>query len=130
MREARAELYRSLVCEAAERVFAAEGFAGARVEEIAREAGVSVGTIYRVFPGKKDEIYRAIQERRGTELIGRTRAIGTAAWERRHDLLDAMLAGLAALVEYFMAHPDYLKVVLREERADAAAEAVERGQAP
>jgi len=117
VREARAELYRGLVREAAEQVFAAHGFAGARVEEIAREAGLSVGTIYRAFPGKKREIYRAIQEQRGTELIGTARTTWIAAWQQRGDLVDAILAGVASLVEYFIGHPDYLRVVLREERA-------------
>jgi AcrR family transcriptional regulator len=109
-------MYRGLVCDAAERVFAAHGFLRARMSQIARESGVSIGTIYRVFPGRKDEIYRAIQENRGTELIGRTRAIGEAAWRQRGDLLDAMLAGVAATVDFFAAHPDYLRLVLREEK--------------
>jgi AcrR family transcriptional regulator len=117
VREARAELYRGLIREAAERVFAAHGFVGARVEEIAREAGLSVGTIYRVFPGKKQEIYRAIQEQRGTELLGRTRATGMAAWQQRGNVLDAILASVVSFVDYFVAHPEYLRVVLREERA-------------
>lgn len=116
VRTARVQLYRRLVCEAAERVFAVRGFDGARVEEIAHAAGVSIGTIYRVFPGKKRAIYLAIQEHRGTEILGATRGVGTAAWQRRGDLIDAVLASVASLVEYFVAHPDYLQVVLREER--------------
>jgi AcrR family transcriptional regulator len=116
-RQARTDLYRRLICEAAERVFAAHGFAGALVEEIAREADVSIGTLYRVFPGRKAEIYRAIQELRGTELIGSTRAVGLAAWQQRGDVLDAMLEGLRTLVEYVMAHPDYLRMTLHEEQA-------------
>ena len=110
-------MYRGLVCDAAERVFAAHGFVRARMSQIARESGVSIGTIYRVFPGRKDEIYRAIQENRGTELLGRTRAIGEAAWRQSGDLLDAMLAGIAATVDFFAAHPDFLRLVLREEKA-------------
>ena len=117
LRDARAELYRGLVRDAAERVFAEHGFARARVAQIAEESGVSIGTIYRVFPGRKPEIYRAIQEHRGTTLIGRTHAIGLEAWQQRGNLLDAMVAGLAALVEFFAAHPDYLRLVLREEKA-------------
>lgn len=117
LRDARAELYRGLVRDAAERVFAEHGFARARVAQIAEESGVSIGTIYRVFPGRKPEIYRAIQEDRGTALIGRTHAIGLEAWQQRGDLLDAMLAGLAAFVEFFATHPDYLRLVLREEKA-------------
>ncbi len=117
LRAARAELYRRLICDAAETVIATHGFAGARVEEIARVSGVSIGTIYRVFPGKKRAIYRAIHEQRGTELLGTTRAVGLAAWQQRSNLIDAMLAGLASLVDYFVRHPDYLKVVLREEQS-------------
>jgi len=109
-------MYRGLVCDAAERVFAAHGFLRTRMSQIARESGVSIGTIYRVFPGRKDQIYRAIQENRGTEVLGRTRAIGEAAWRQSGDLLDAILAGIAATVDFFAAHPDYLRLVLREEK--------------
>ena len=52
-------MYRGLVCDAAERVFAEHGFVRARMSQIARESGVSIGTIYRVFPGRKNEIYGA-----------------------------------------------------------------------
>jgi AcrR family transcriptional regulator len=110
-------MYRALICDAAERVFAAHGFLRAPMSQIARESGVSIGTIYRVFPGRKDAIYRAIQENRGTEIIGRARAIGEAAWRERGDLLDAILAGVAANVDFFAAHPDFLRLVLREEKA-------------
>ena len=110
-------MYRGLVCDAAERVFAAHGVLRTRMSQIARESGVSIGTIYRVFPGRKDQIYRAIQENRGTEVLGRTRAIGEAAWRQSGDLLDAILAGIAATVDFFAAHPDFLRLVLREEKA-------------
>jgi AcrR family transcriptional regulator len=109
-------MYRGLVCDAAERVFAAHGLFRARMSQIAHESGVSIGTIYRVFPGRKNEIYRAIQENRGTELLGRTRAIGEAAWRQSGDLLAAILAGIAATVDFFAEHPDHLRVVLREEK--------------
>jgi AcrR family transcriptional regulator len=120
LRQVRAEAYRAVVRRAAERVFAEHGFTGARVEQIAKEAGVSVGTIYRAYPGKKREIYRDIQVQRGTELIGRTQGIGIEAWRRRGDVLDGMLAGLGALAEYLMRHPDFLRIVLREEKAWAS----------
>ena len=113
-------MYRGFVRDAAERVFARHGFARAGMAQIARESNVSIGTIYRVFPGRKREIYQAIQEHRGTELIGRSRAIGLEAWQRRGDLLDAILAGLTALVDFFADHPDFLRLVLREEKAWSA----------
>ena len=41
------------VIEGASRVFMAEGFEGASVDTIAREAGVSNATLYSYFPDKK-----------------------------------------------------------------------------
>lgn len=43
-----------LIRQAAIRVFAREGFHRARMETIAREAGVAVGTIYNYFESKRD----------------------------------------------------------------------------
>ena len=43
-----------LIRQAAIRVFAREGFHRARMETIAHEAGVAVGTIYNYFESKKD----------------------------------------------------------------------------
>lgn len=116
-RDARAEMYRGFVRDAAEKVFAEHGFARASMAQIARESRVSIGTIYRIFPGRKAAIYRAIQEERGTAILGRTRAIGEAAWRQSENLLDAMMAGVRALVEFYAAHPDYLRLTLREENS-------------
>lgn len=45
---------KGLIRQAAIRVFAREGFHPARMETIAHEAGVAVGTIYNYFESKKD----------------------------------------------------------------------------
>ena len=42
------------ILEAATRVFAAKGFEGATISDIAREAGVSEGSIYNYFKNKND----------------------------------------------------------------------------
>jgi len=49
-----------LIKQAAIRVFASEGFHKARMEAIAREAGVAVGTIYNYFTGKEDVLSRRV----------------------------------------------------------------------
>lgn len=49
------------ILEAAMTVFSRDGYDRASVQEIAREAGVSVGTIYNYFPGKRD-ILTALME--------------------------------------------------------------------
>jgi TetR/AcrR family transcriptional regulator, fatty acid metabolism regulator protein len=45
---------RELILEAAATVFAAKGFFGARVSDIAAQAGVADGTIYLYFKGKEE----------------------------------------------------------------------------
>lgn len=47
------------ICAAALEVFAEKGFAAARLDEIARRAGVSKGTLYLYFNDKED-LFRAV----------------------------------------------------------------------
>jgi AcrR family transcriptional regulator len=47
------------ICAAALEVFAEKGFAAARLDEIARRAGVSKGTLYLYFTDKQ-ELFRAV----------------------------------------------------------------------
>lgn len=47
------------IATAALSVFAEKGFAGARIEEIARRAGISKGTLYLYYHGKA-ELFRAV----------------------------------------------------------------------
>ena len=45
---------RQCILEAATRIFAREGFDGAKVSSIATEAGVATGSVYLYFQGKED----------------------------------------------------------------------------
>jgi AcrR family transcriptional regulator len=54
---------RAQLLDAAERVFAREGFRGASVEAIAEEAGYSHGAIYSNFNGKEDLFLVLVEER-------------------------------------------------------------------
>lgn len=47
------------ICAAALAVFAEKGFAGARIEEIAKRAGLSKGAVYLYFP-TKEAVFRAV----------------------------------------------------------------------
>src|SRR3954465_9341110 len=58
---------RDRLIAAARTAFAEEG-TDVKVEEIARRAGVGVGTLYRRFPGK-EQLVRAILEERVSELL-------------------------------------------------------------
>jgi AcrR family transcriptional regulator len=107
-RRARNDVYRQHVFEAAERVFAERGFESARLQEISRAAGLSMGTIYAIFPSKND-LYRAILEERGQELLGLVREVAARKTPPR--------ATLEALIDlyigYFASHPEFLRMHLR-----------------
>jgi len=60
MARTRTEAKRSLILRAATDVFARRGFHDVLTEEIAREAGVGKGTLYRYFPTKNDLYYAAV----------------------------------------------------------------------
>ena len=99
-RREREQKFRSdLVLDAAEAVFAAHGFQGASMEEIARRAELSVGSLYNVFPSK-DALLAGVVERRQEEVLAG--ATAQAATEspplRRLDLL------LLFAFDYFEAH--------------------------
>ena len=67
--ERRAET-RERLLEAAARVFAREGYAGASVEEVAGEAGFSTGALYSNFSGK-EELFLALLTRNVERVSGR-----------------------------------------------------------
>jgi AcrR family transcriptional regulator len=107
-RRARTDVYRQHVCEAAERVFAERGYAAAKLQEISRRAGLSMGTIYAIFPSKA-ELHRAILEERGAEVLERAQAVAARDLSPRA-ALDALID---VYVGYFVAHPGFLQMHLR-----------------
>lgn len=66
-RERDAEVAREAILEAAEEVFAREGFDGARIDVIAAEAGYNKSLIFHYF-GDKDGLYQAIVRRMKARL--------------------------------------------------------------
>ncbi len=74
----RADAVRNLakILEAAEEVFAAEGLA-VPIDEVARRAGVGIGTVYRHFP-TKEALFEAIVVARLESLIDRAEELSAA----------------------------------------------------
>jgi len=66
-RETARDAFRSSLREAAEQVFARAGFQAAKMSDIARGAGVAVGTLYNYF-GSKEEIFQEIFVARSSEF--------------------------------------------------------------
>ena len=111
VRQARKEMYRQLIFEAAERVFAEQGFDGAKMQDVAAEAGLSLGTLYAIFAGKA-ELFQAIHESRGRQLIEHARAEAS----RFEDVTEQLLHGLRAYVEFLLDHPHFLRIHLDDAR--------------
>ena len=134
LRDARAAMYTELILEAATVVFAREGYEATKVQQIAKEASISLGTLYEVFPGKF-EIWRAIHERHLSALFQTTLTeMGRAG---ATNLIDHLLTGLEAYLGYLVTHPDYLRLHLLDGsawalgtglRSNVQLEAWERGK--
>ena len=59
---------RQSILDGAHRAFQQSGYRGTSIPAIAREAGVSVGQIYRFFPGKQELFLGVCQERTDLKL--------------------------------------------------------------
>src|SRR6266545_2987105 len=69
---------RERVVEAAGKVFARRGYHRATVDEIASEAGFTIGALYSNFAGK-EELFLAIADRQVEERVAEVSAMGDAA---------------------------------------------------
>ncbi|MBE3589447.1 MAG: TetR/AcrR family transcriptional regulator [Firmicutes bacterium] len=78
MRRGAPDRYRDIL-DAAERVIARQGYAGAQVSRIAREAGVAGGTVYLYFANKKDLLVSLFRERFGRFIEALDAAMAEAA---------------------------------------------------
>jgi len=87
----------SEILDAALNVFAEKGFAGARMEDIARRAGVTKGTIYLYFENKEAVFKTLVRDSIGATLAGVT--AGTRDFQgSAKDLLRFALGAMAHLL--------------------------------
>lgn len=106
-RTSRSEDTRRHILEAAERQFLTHGYAGTRVEEIATDAHVSVGTIYLHY-GNKEGLYSAVlvhaQEVLLDEYLAPVFALDATPWER-------IRAWCHAYVDFTIDHTDRARLM-------------------
>jgi AcrR family transcriptional regulator len=119
-RRARNEVYRGHILEAAEEIFAEHGFEATKVQQIADRAGLSMGTIYSVFPGKQ-ELYEALLSLRGGEL----HQVLQNVHDRETPPSDALDELIAVYIDWFLAHPSFLRMHLRSGASWALAPAAD-----
>ena len=100
---------RTRILDAAVRVFAERGYHGARVGDIAEDAGVAHGLLYHYF-ASKDEVLRTIFVENWGQLLARFRAV-----EASHEPAAEKLAGIAKiLLRTWRNDPALVTVMVRE----------------
>ena len=109
VKEKRRSVYREAINEAAERVFAEKGADRSRMPEIAAEAGISLGTLYGVIDGK-ESLFFGIHKLRMREFMRCIRA----ARDAHDDTLASHLAVLRLGGQFFLDHPDFLRICCRD----------------
>jgi AcrR family transcriptional regulator len=100
---------RKLILDAAIRVFAEHGYHGARVGDIAEDAGVAHGLLYHYF-ASKDDVLRTIFTENWGELIERFRAVELAA----EPPLDKLEGIAKILLRTWRNDPALVTVMVRE----------------
>lgn len=95
------------------RLIAARGWEATTLRDVAREAGVSVGLLYRYFPSKRavvlalyDELSAAYAARAAAMRPGRWRDRSLYALRTSLEVLDPHRGTLAALVPILVGDPD------------------------
>ena len=117
-RERDAEVAREAILEAAEDVFAREGFDGARIDAIAAQAGYNKSLIFHYF-ADKEGLYQAIihrlKARMNSELLGPLTAFIESSDEmstHRVRLFLEMAIGL--YLDFMIQHPRNLRIMAWE----------------
>ena len=103
------------IVDAASAIFADKGFAGARVDEIARRAGVNKAMLYYHI-GDKQALYTAVLTR-NFELIEAALASASATERTASARLQEVIG---AIVGIFHTYPDHPRMMLREIAAGGA----------
>ena len=103
------------ILSAATRLFGSHRFHEVRMEDIAAEAEVGKGTLYRYF-ADKEELYRAMLGRSADRWMARVQEIVAGPGTAR-ERLEALVAGA---IEHFDAEPHLLELI---QRAEVMAEA-------
>ncbi len=100
---------RAALVDAAERAFMGGDFHDVKIEDVAAEAEVSVGSVYNLF-GSKAGLYLAVAER-ATELFGRYIACAYAASESP---LERVMAGGDAYLRFHLEQPGAFRFIAFE----------------
>jgi len=124
--ERRAQTHEELL-EAAARVFARKGYAGASVDDIAEEAGFTVGALYSNFAGKQD-LFLAAFERHCDQGLARIQSTmgGPGSTKQRLEAYSRQFAELSEHRQWWLLSAELWLYAQRDPDARARLAALER----
>jgi AcrR family transcriptional regulator len=114
LRERLKEETQRSILEAAEQVFGASGLSGARMDDIAARAGVSVGTLYNHFEDR-DALLSALIVSRREDLLRRLDEVLAA--HDREPFGSQLEHFVRAVLEHFDSHKAFLAILLESEHS-------------
>ena len=100
---------RRQILDAAVKVFARSGFHGARVGDIAEEAGVAYGLVYHYFKSKED-LLETIFRDTWTQMLARVREVEGSGVDASEQVRQVT----ALLLRTWRRDPDLVRVLVRE----------------
>ena len=103
------------IIAAAQEEYAKRGFAGARVEQIARRAGVNKQLLFYYYHSKRG-LFQAVLTQAAGELEGALAALALPAGRP----LDRLRLALDAQFEFLARHPELVTLLAQAGRADLA----------
>ena len=110
-RAAEKDRQKNEILDVARREFAAKGYEGVLMNEIAERSGYSVGHIYNVI-GKKDALFEAVLVRDGIQLV----ALVEAEFEaHEHKPIRECIDGVIdTVMEFFDSHREFFEIFMKE----------------
>lgn len=108
------ERTRAAIMDAARELFVAHGYARTSVRAVAREAGVTHGTLYLYFRDK-DDLLQQLAEEYGRALLATLRAI-----PRTLDPAERVRAILRAVAAYAVEQPSHYRLIVAAAASEAA----------
>lgn len=99
--------------EVAERMFAEQGFSNTKMQDIASAAGISLGTLYQSYSGKR-ELYRRLLVSRDGQMFNEVMTKGQDVLQQTPQSVEQLLWLMEGHVRFLLEHADYLRIQLNE----------------
>ncbi|MEO8696766.1 MAG: TetR/AcrR family transcriptional regulator [Acidimicrobiales bacterium] len=107
-RELEDEISRRFILDAAETVFARQGFQTATIREIAAESEFSPSALYNFFESKED-LFAKVMERKGRDIVQQLQEVA----DRQTDPLAQLHALADTQIHFWSANRDFYRMLVR-----------------